>query len=302
MTPFSDTAEQPTPGPVLVGVAMLGLTTLLSLPSPFFTGLLLAPVFGATAVLGYRRVRWAGFVGLGASAFALLTALIAAIVSTSQATAGSTLLAALGALLVGLCALAGGVGSGVLVIYRNHLAGSRRRTSFSPQQPPSTYESASASEREFPSVPGRRRCAESPAADSFRRGAGGRRFAAARRGPPQGRARCGHWGACSCTGRRRGVGLAETTGSCPRRARSSGGGSSRAGVLQHASDGHEEARARGRGNSQGAALAGLQIQQPTLRPPSWRAAGRSDRRPRLRAPLGCSIESLCSTCWNIRDG
>ncbi|MGP5670976.1 hypothetical protein [Brachybacterium alimentarium] len=153
MTPFSDTAEQPTPGPVLVGVAMLGLTTLLSLPSPLFTGLLLAPVFGATAVLGYRRVRWAGFVGLGASAFALLTALIAAIVSTSQATAGSTLFAALGALLVGLCALAGGVGSGVLVIYRNHLAGSRRRTSFSPQQPPSTYESASASEREFPPSP-----------------------------------------------------------------------------------------------------------------------------------------------------
>lgn len=147
MTQHAETAEHPTPGPVLAGVVALGLAALLSVPSPFFTGLLLVPAFGASAVLGYRRVPWAGFLGLAASAAALLIALVAAVASISQPTAVSTLLAAFGALLVGLCALVGGVASGVLVMYRHRLARASDRPSGSPQ-PPATYPSSPAPEQD----------------------------------------------------------------------------------------------------------------------------------------------------------
>ncbi|MGP9683545.1 hypothetical protein [Brachybacterium sp. AOP3-A1-3] len=123
MSHFPGSDEQPTAPLVLVAVAVLGLAAALSLPSPFFSGLLLVPAYCAAAILGYRGVRWAPALGFASAGIAMFVALIAVAVAFAQPTAGTTMAGLLRAVLMVVCALLGGAGSVALMVVRPRPSG-----------------------------------------------------------------------------------------------------------------------------------------------------------------------------------
>lgn len=118
MSHYSSSSPARTPGLVLGGVVLLGVTAALSLPFPLLGGVLLTPALLAAAVTGYLNRPSARVIALAASVAALLIALLSSALIFAQPSGGRVVLSALHTFYGFVCAVCALAGTAMLWVGR----------------------------------------------------------------------------------------------------------------------------------------------------------------------------------------
>lgn len=118
MSHYSSSSPARTPGLVLGGAVLLGVTAALSLPFPLLGGILLTPALLAAAVTGYLNRPSSRVIALASSVAALLIALLSIMLIFAQPSGDLVVISALHTLYGFVCAVCALVGTAMLWLGR----------------------------------------------------------------------------------------------------------------------------------------------------------------------------------------